>query len=127
MAERKRQRKLSGYICCYFYNFICFISLYALVSSLFAFHFTFLMQKIKKLVAGAPDGGGPCHGTIGTMGNPALYILAKQASFDLKCSKMHWRLGLRSHRHTSQTNQPQLYHPCRSSMLNTRYFEMSQG
>src|SRR6218665_2554802 len=57
MAERKRQRKLAGYICCYFYNFICFISLYALVSSLFVFHFTFL---IKKLVAGGPlMAGGP--------------------------------------------------------------------
>src|SRR6218665_2987337 len=33
-AERKRQRKLSGHtmLCCYFYNYFCFISLYALVS-----------------------------------------------------------------------------------------------
>src|SRR6218665_2028207 len=58
---KKETKKLSGYrpIYAVFYNFICFISLYALVSSLLVFHFTFLMQKIKKLVAGAPDGGGP--------------------------------------------------------------------
>src|SRR6218665_3847598 len=73
MAERKRQRKLSGYTCCYFNNFICFISLYALVSSLFVFHFTFLMQKNQETGRGGPlTAGGPCHGTIGTMGNPAL-------------------------------------------------------
>src|SRR6218665_2709251 len=72
MVERKRQRKLSGYICCYFYNFICFISLYALVSSLFVFHCT--CKKIKKLVAGPLTAGAPCHGTIGTMGNLALVV-----------------------------------------------------
>src|SRR6218665_2127780 len=32
-AKRKRQRKLSGHIGCYFYNYFCFISLYTLVSS----------------------------------------------------------------------------------------------
>ena len=50
----KKETKEIERICCYFYNFICFISLYALVSSLFVFHFTCLMQKIKKLVAGGP-------------------------------------------------------------------------
>src|SRR6218665_2170610 len=77
MVERKRQRKLSGYICCYFYNFICFISLYALVSSLFSLHFS-NAKTSRSWSRGPMTAGAPCHGTIGTMGSPALnpyYIL----------------------------------------------------
>src|SRR6218665_1531684 len=49
-AERKRQRKLSGHrptrLCCYFYNYFCFISLYALVNS--SFWLTFYFSNAKK-------------------------------------------------------------------------------
>jgi len=41
---------------CYFYKYFYFISLHALVT-FFVSHFTVLMRKIKKVVAGAPDGG----------------------------------------------------------------------
>jgi len=72
-TPRKRQRKWNGHRLLFFYKYFYFISLYTFVS-LFVLNFTFLMQKIKKLVTGVPDGGAPCHGTIGTMGNPALVL-----------------------------------------------------
>ena len=51
-AERKGQRKLSGHRLLFLQLKFCFISLYEL--ALFVLHFTFLMQKFKKLVAGTP-------------------------------------------------------------------------
>src|SRR6218665_110293 len=42
------------------------------------------MQKIKQLVAEAPDGGAPCCGTIGTIGNPVLADLRNAHNQDVK-------------------------------------------
>jgi len=41
----------------YFFNFFYFISRYALVSSILSYILPVYCNKIKKLVAGAPDGG----------------------------------------------------------------------
>ena len=39
--------------------------------------------------------------------NNLLNMLLKQAKFDLKCSKMRWRLGLRPRPHWGTYNTPQ--------------------
>src|SRR6218665_951677 len=61
--ERKQE---TIYCLCYFYNNFYFIS-FSNQLALFLFYITFLIKKMKTPVSGAPDGVGPCHGTVGNL------------------------------------------------------------
>src|SRR6218665_1769411 len=85
-----------------FYNNFYFISFYASVIS--SLYHILIIKKIKRPVAGVPrrrGPGPPCHGTSGTMGNPALLGDGK-----LLASSAVERAGFKP----QVTNPPQSYH-----------------